>query len=133
MSEANLQSNVVKYLKLQYPDAIYCASLGGQYQRYISQRNKAKSTGYVKGFPDLGIYEPNKQGYHGLFLEIKQKGGYPTKEQKNWIEKLNKRGYYACCVKGLDSIMKVIDDYMNGTISNEKSKCEATKDKQGTQ
>ena len=133
MSEANLQSNVVKYLRLQYPDVIYCASLGGQYQRYISQRNKAKSTGYVKGFPDLGVYEPNKQGYHGLFLEIKQKGGYPTKEQKDWIEKLNKRGYYACCVKGLDSIMKVIDDYMNGTIGNEKGKCETTKDKQGAQ
>lgn len=121
MSEANLQANVVKYLKYQYPQVMYCASLGGQYQRYISQRNKAKSTGYVKGFPDLGVYEA-KGGYHGLFIEIKQKGGYPTKDQKYWIEQLNKKGYYACCVKGLDNIIQVIDDYMNETICNEKSK-----------
>ena len=129
MSDANLQSNVVKYLKLQYPEVIYCASLGGQYQQHISQRNKAKATGYVKGFPDLGIYEPNKQGYCGLFIEIKQKGGYPTKEQKDWIEKLNKRGYYACCVRGLDNIIDVIDNYMNNTIGDEESKSKATERK----
>tara|TARA_R110000787_G_scaffold87489_4_gene186404 strand:+ start:5840 stop:6229 length:390 start_codon:yes stop_codon:yes gene_type:complete len=126
MSEANLQSNVIKYLNLQYPSIRYCASLGGQYQRYPSQRNKAKSTGYVKGFPDLGIYEA-RGSYFGLFLEIKQKGGYPTKEQKQWIEDLNKNGYYACVVKGLDAIIEVIDEYLNKEITiSEKGKHKTT-------
>lgn len=125
MSEAQLQSNVVKYLKLQYPQVLYCASLGGQYQRYPSQRNKAKATGYVRGFPDLGIYEA-RGGYFGLFIEVKQKKGYPTKEQKDWIEQLNKKGYYACCEKGFDSIIEVIDKYLNEEITrSEKSKQEA--------
>lgn len=125
MSEANLQANVVKYLKLQYPKVNYCASLGGQYQRYPSQRNKAKATGYVRGFPDLGIYEA-RGGYFGLFIEVKQRGGYPTKEQKHWIEELNKKGYYACCKKGLDSIIEVIDEYLNKEITiSETSKQEA--------
>lgn len=110
MSEANLQSNVVKYLKLQYPHVRYCASLGGQYQRYPSQRNKAKATGYVRGFPDIGIYEA-KGKYFGLFIEIKEKG-YPTKEQKQWIKDLNERGYLACCLKGFDSIVETIDIYL---------------------
>tara|TARA_R110000823_G_scaffold314633_1_gene444205 strand:- start:635 stop:976 length:342 start_codon:yes stop_codon:yes gene_type:complete len=111
MSEASLQANVIKYLKLQHPSVIYCASLGGQYQKYPSQRNKAKATGYVKGFPDLGIYEP-KGKYHGLFIEIKEKG-YPTKEQKEWIIDLSNRGYKAIVSKGFDSIIKEIDEYLN--------------------
>ena len=104
MSEASLQANVIKYLKLQYPSVIYCASLGGQYQPYISQRNKAKATGYVKGFPDLGIYEPRGK-YHGLFIEIK--------EQKEWITQWSQRGYMAVVCKGIDSIIKVIDEYLS--------------------
>ena len=120
MSEAQLQTNIVKYIRYQYPALLYCASLGGQYQRYISQRNKAKATGYVKGFPDLGIYEA-RGGFHGLFIEIKQIGSYPTKEQREWIIELNKRGYYACVSKGFDSVIKVIDDYLNNNIKNEKS------------
>jgi len=127
MSEAQLQSNVVKYLQLQYPKVLYCASLGGQYQRYPSQRNKAKATGYVKGFPDLGIYEPVGR-YAGLFIEIKEKG-YPTKDQKVWIERLNKRGYYACIGKGLDSTIKIIDDYLSDNI-DEKDIRQAKDNKQ---
>lgn len=129
MSEAQLQSNVVKYLKLKYPKVLYCASLGGQYQKYPSQRNKAKSTGYVKGFPDLGIYEA-RGGYHGLFIEIKEKG-YPTKEQKQWIETLNKNGYLACIGKGLDSCIKILDSYLNNkqTSIDEKDIGETKEDK----
>ncbi len=110
MSEAGLQSSVIQYIRYQYPNIRYCASLGGQYQKYPSQRNKAKATGYVKGFPDLQICEA-RGGYFGLFLEIKEKG-YPTKEQKKWIEDLNERGYFAICVKGLDEIIATIDSYM---------------------
>ncbi len=29
MSESDLQMNVVNYIKMQYPKAKYCASLGG--------------------------------------------------------------------------------------------------------
>tara|TARA_R110000737_G_scaffold80_3_gene627 strand:+ start:1004 stop:1408 length:405 start_codon:yes stop_codon:yes gene_type:complete len=128
LSEAHLQSQIVKYLQLKYPKARYCASLGGQYQPYRSQRNKAKSTGYVKGFPDLGIYEA-KGGYFGLFIEIKERGT-ATKEQKEWINDLNKRGYLASCIKGFDSISAIIDIYMSQrptTVGSLKKKNEENK------
>jgi len=112
MSESRLQSEVVKYISLQYPKARYCASLGGQYQPFQSQRNRAKNTGYSKGFPDLFIYEA-RNGYHGLALEIKTIKGRATKEQKEWIEALNERGYKAEVVKGLPDILNLIDSYMN--------------------
>ena len=117
MSESNLQSNVIKYIQLQYPKVKYCASLGGQYQQFPSQRNKAKATGYVKGFPDLQICEA-RGGYHGLFIEVKQLKCYATKEQKQWIVDLNERGYYACCLKGLDSIIETIDTYLSKEPTN---------------
>ena len=112
MSEERLQSEVVKYISLQYPKAKYCASLGGQYQPYQSQRSKAISTGYSKGFPDLFIYEA-RNGYHGLALEIKTLKGRATIEQKEWIEALNERGFKAEVVKGLPAILDLIDSYMN--------------------
>ena len=112
MSEDRLQSEVVRYIQLQYPKARYCASLGGQYQPYQSQRNRARRTGYSKGFPDLFIYEA-RNGYHGLALEIKTIGGRATIEQKEWIEALNERGFKAEVVKGLPAILNLIDGYMN--------------------
>ena len=116
MSEERLQSEVVKYISLQYPKARYCASLGGQYQPFQSQRNKARRTGYSKGFPDLFLYESRTMNgitYHGLALEIKTIKGRATKEQKEWIEALNERGYKAVIVKGLPDILKCIDSYFN--------------------
>ena len=111
MSEDRLQSEVVKYISLQYPKAKYCASLGGQYQPYQSQRNRAKRNGYSKGFPDLFIYEA-RNGYHGLALELKTIKGIATKEQKEWIEALNERGYKALICKGLPEVLQAIDDYL---------------------
>jgi len=121
--EEEVQKGVVKYLKLKYPNAKYCASLGG-IRTSFKQAVKAKSTGYVKGFPDLQICVPMERGggkeggvYHGLFLEIKKdKKSYPTKEQKEWIAYLNEQGYCARVTKGLDESIEVIDNYFNKTI-----------------
>ena len=126
--EEEVQKSVVKYLKLKYPKAWYCASLGG-IRTSFKQAVKAKATGYVKGFPDLQICVPMERGvegeggthrggvYHGLFLEIKKdKKSYPTKEQKEWIAYLNEQGYCARVTKGLDESLQVIDDYFNKNI-----------------
>ena len=121
--EEEVQKSVVHYLKLKYPKAWYCASLGG-IRTSFKQAVKAKATGYVKGFPDLQICVPMERGvegeggvYHGLFLEIKKdKKSYPTKEQKEWIAYLNEQGYCARVTKGLDESLAVIDAYFNKTI-----------------
>jgi hypothetical protein len=126
--EEEVQKGVVEYLKLKYPKAKYCASLGG-IRTSFKQAVKAKATGYVKGFPDLQICVPMERGsieggtlegggvYHGLFLEIKKdKKSYATKEQKEWIEYLNGQGYCARITKGFDDSIQVIDDYFNKKI-----------------
>ena len=112
--EAGLQVAVIQYLKMAYPTAIYCASAGGMFTS-MKQAIKMKATGYVKGFPDLQICEPNEK-YHGLFIELKVDKGVASKEQKEWIKELNKRGYYATYVKGFEAAQKIIDDYFKGSI-----------------
>tara|TARA_R110000824_G_scaffold15839_1_gene66452 strand:+ start:3988 stop:4362 length:375 start_codon:yes stop_codon:yes gene_type:complete len=108
--EERVQKAVVTYIKLAYPNSLYCASLGG-IRTSFKQAVKAKATGYVKGFPDLAVYEPRGK-YYGLFLEIKSdKKKYATKEQRQWIEDLNKRGYYACVAKGFDATKEIVDNY----------------------
>lgn len=114
-TESHLQKAVVNYIKLRWPQARYCASLGGQYQRYISQRKKAKETGYVSGFPDLQICEA-KGGYFGLFIELKlNKKCYASKVQIEWKKDLQLRGYCAEVCKGFDHTIEVLENYFRKT------------------
>lgn len=116
-TEAQLQKAVIDYIKLQYPNIRYCASLGGQYQKYVSQRKKAKDTGYVAGFPDLQITEPVGK-YYGLFIEIKlDHKCYASQVQKKWIKDLNNRGYYAVVCKGFDECIETINNYFKQQIN----------------
>jgi hypothetical protein len=110
MNETDLQTHVVNYIRMQYPKARYCASLGGLHTS-VSQRIKGRKTGYVVGFPDLQICEPNKW-YHGLFIEIKTETGRATKSQKEWIKALNERGYKAVICKGFEQCKNEIDKYL---------------------
>ena len=114
-AEDKLQTAIVSYLKMEY-NVLYCASLGGQYQKYKSQRLKAKRTGYLKGVSDLLIFEPNET-HNGLFIELKKdKKSYPSKEQKLFIQNALNRGYYAICCKGFDHCREIIDKYFNNEI-----------------
>jgi len=111
-SESNQQEIVIKYLRLAYPDALYCASAGGMRTSYL-QAVKMKRTGYVKGFPDLFIYEP-RGAFYGLAIEMKkEKGGVASPEQKRWLEQLRNRGYASYICKGKDEAIKIIDEYFN--------------------
>jgi hypothetical protein len=111
-SESNQQELVIKYLRLAYPDALYCASAGGMRTSYL-QAIKMKRTGYVKGFPDLFIYEPRGE-FYGLAIEMKKvKGSKIEPEQLQWQEQLRNRGYCSYICKGKDEAIKIIDEYFN--------------------
>jgi len=115
-TEERVQISIVNYLKLQYPNVLFTATMGGQFQKHYSQRLKAKRTGYLRGVSDLLIFEPNKT-HNGLFIELKKdKKSYPTKEQKIFIQNALDRGYYAICCKGFDHCKETIDKYFNNEL-----------------
>ena len=113
MKEYQLQKAVCKYLDLQ--NVLYCGSMGGQYQVHMSQRIKAKKSGYKKGFPDLFIYEP-RGSYHGLAIELKVGYNKATNEQRWWRDQLRDRGYKAEICTGIDEALEGINNYLKGVI-----------------
>ena len=108
--EDSVQKAVINYLKYAYPTVLYCASAGGVRTSY-KQAVKMKQTGYVKGFPDLFIYE-SRNGYNGLAIELKTLKGVASPEQKEWNKRLIERGYDAHICKGFDAAIQVIDAYL---------------------
>jgi hypothetical protein len=80
----------------------------------IGQAKKAKRAGMKKGYPD--IFLPVPRGiFHGLFIELKKKGGSkPTKEQAEWLSELVGWGYDCYCCKGSRAAISTIESYLNG-------------------
>ena len=113
MKEYQLQKAVCKYLDLN--NILYCGSMGGNYQPHMSQRIKAKKSGYKRGFPDLFIYEPIGK-FHGLAIELKTGYNRATKEQLWWRNELNKKNYVAEICYTLEETIKVIETYLKGDI-----------------
>lgn len=78
------------------------------------QSAKLKAEGVQVGFPDLMLLLPSK-GKHGLFIEMKRRDkrvSRVSKEQLNWIDRLNQAGYQAQVCYGSDEAIAVIKDYL---------------------
>lgn len=110
--EDAIQKDIVKYLQLQYPDLLFTAMPGGMFSS-PSQGAKMKAMGYRPGTPDLLIFEA-RNGYHGLFIELKKTDGYPQDNQVVFNDLALLRGYEAWICYGFDHAKKVIDDYLRG-------------------
>lgn len=70
-----------------------------------------KRQGVKPGVPDL-MLPVAKQGYHGLFIEMKVGYNKPTKNQERWIELLRKNGYLAKTCWGAKEAIDLITNYM---------------------
>ena len=114
--EQRLQTSIVKYIKLAYPNTLFTATMGGVKLNSWGQRNALKSTGYLKGVADLLIFE-SKGMYKGLFIELKTLKGKPTIAQKEWIAYLNAKGYKAEICIELPEALECIDSYMSKGIT----------------
>jgi len=53
-------------------------------------------------------------GFHGLYIELKVKGGRVSKEQRWWIEKLREQGYRVEVPVGCQAALDVLMDYLEG-------------------
>lgn len=78
---------------------------------------RMKAQGVKAGFPDIGLLVA-RNGYHGLFIELKRpivKGTVkPTvsKEQTEWLARLNFNGYKATVCFGWLDAKEVIEGYL---------------------
>lgn len=89
---------------------------------YSPQANKLIAEGLKKGFPDLQLLIP-AGSYHGLFIELKRAKkslSKISKEQKEWIERLNKQGYQAKVCYGADEAIETIKGYLCKQVHMQK-------------
>ena len=71
---------------------------------------KLKGEGVRRGVHDYCW--PYKAGtYPGLFVELKSRGGQPTKEQRDFAEFVQQQGYMAVFVKGWEDAWKAVCEY----------------------
>lgn len=116
-SEEFIQTQIVEHLRQLH--VLFTATCGG-IRASIAQKAKMKRTGYMRGVPDILIFEPVPP-YHGLALEVKSYYGRPSAEQIQWIKDLTDRGYKAEFVYGTSHALRVIAEYfLNSNDSEEE-------------
>jgi len=88
----------------------YAIPNGGK--RDIREAIKFKRCGVQCGIPDLCIPFPSKS-YHGLYIELKRKVKSKVSEsQQEWIDYLNKKGYFSAICYGFEEAQKTIMWYL---------------------
>lgn len=92
--ESSLQTQCVKWFRLQYPNlVIYAVPNGGS--RNVREAQRLKSEGVLAGVADLTILLPQGKS---LYIEMKVKGNRQTSNQKEFQQKAEALGhkYYVC-------------------------------------
>lgn len=123
MNEALLHEQVTRYLKAQYPHAIFRTDFAAGIKLTQGQAARHSKLQSGRSFPDIFIYEARK-GYHGLGLELKREGTIIWKrdgtltanahirEQMLLIGELAMRGYCAQMVAGFEAAKRALDHYL---------------------
>jgi hypothetical protein len=112
MTEHQEQVITIKWFRLQYPklsNCLWAIPNGGV--RNIGTAIKLKSEGVLAGVPDLFLMIP-KNGFHGLFIEMKIKGGKLQPNQKEFMKLANALAYKSVVCYGFEEAKNVISDYL---------------------
>ena len=102
---------------------IYAIPNGGH--RHKAVAGKLKAEGVKAGVPDLCLPYPTCKriidripyggelpGYHGLYIEMKVKGGSVKKHQQEWIDYLWQAGYSVEVAWSADEAIQIIKNYL---------------------
>ena len=113
-SEKTEQETVIQWCSWQkgkYPELklIYHVPNGGS--RNTVEATNLKRQGVKAGVPDLCLPVP-KNGYHGLYIEMKYGKNKTTEKQKEWLKKLAEQGYYTAVCYGAEEAEKTIAGYL---------------------
>ena len=119
LSEYDLHTKVVSYLRRFHDDIIFNASLG-EMQDTSEKRIKCYKMGYLKGISDLYILENNIE-FSGLFIEFKSPNGQGiiSEKQLQLSKELSYRNFKCIISCDYDEVIKEINEY----LSTRRLKC----------
>ena len=73
---------------------------------------RLRDEGVKPGVPDVCL-PVARQGWHGLFIELKWGRNKTTDRQNEWLDRLMEQGYLAVVCYGWQEAMDVIRDYLD--------------------
>lgn len=119
-SEATEQEALITWCRIfenRYPELkmIYHIPNGGSRNRL--EAANLKRQGVKAGVPDLCLPVP-KDGYHGLYIEMKYGKNKPTDNQEEWLESLRQYGYKTVVCYGADEARETIKQYIGWREKN---------------
>ena len=112
MSEHQEQVMLITWFRMQYPKyAKYLWAIPNGGSRHIVAAVKLKAEGVMAGVSDCFLMMPTNK-YHGLFIEMKVKGGKLSDSQKEFIGNATLMGYQAVVCYGFESAKDAITEYL---------------------
>jgi hypothetical protein len=81
--------------------------------RHPAVAKKLAAEGVRAGVPDLCL-SVARNGFHGLYIEMKRKGEYPSPVQKAWMSELTEQGYAVHLCYGFEQARDVLTAYLEG-------------------
>ncbi len=104
--------------RMKHPELNLMFAIPNGSNKSITQAVKFKREGLKSGVPD--IFLPHAvTPFHGLFIELKAKGGKLSEGQKQWLQNLKSQGYFATVCIGSSSAISTLKKYLNGELQHE--------------
>lgn len=95
----------------KYPELSMLVAIPNGGARDIRTGASMKREGVKRGFPDMMLCV-SRNGYHGLFIELKASGGKLKPEQLEWHARLRNQGYAVVVAVGSDNAIRCIENYL---------------------
>ena len=112
--ESDEQQSLFQWSKLmqgRYPELSLLHSIPNGGKRNIREAARLKKEGALAGVSDIFLPVARK-GFHGLYVELKVKGGKTSDNQKWWISETTKQGYLSVVCVGWVEASEVIGEYL---------------------
>jgi hypothetical protein len=97
--------------KRKYPELKYMFAVPNGGLRDPVTAVKLRQEGVKAGVPDI-MLPVARQGYHGLFIEMKNEKGRLSKAQERYLPFLNQNGYLAIVCYGWNEAKDTIEMYL---------------------
>ena len=115
--ESDHQQALFQWSKLmqgQYPELSLLHAIGnGNGRTSVMQGARMKREGVLAGVSDI-MLPVARNGFHGLYIELKVGKGKASDNQKWWIAQTTKQGYYSTVCYGWVEASETIKNYLEG-------------------
>lgn len=117
MSESQEQQALFQWAAIaerQYPELRLLHAIPNSGKRHIITAVRMKAEGQKAGVSDIFL-PVARHGFHGLYIELKIKGGRVSPSQADWIKLTTVQGYKSIVCVGWEDARMEIEGYLTCT------------------